>query len=212
MKGESARRVAAEKAASPAEIASAIEALTEADSVRLRQYAWKRIRGLGPKVKGQTGDDLLQTALADLLGDTRRWDKTKVGFMGFLFGAMKSIASNSAKSYVAQEDPVLESDLIKENEEGADFRPLHKYSSKQPSGEKQLSHKQTLRNVDNLFKEDQEAQMILTAWQEGYDPASVRELWDLSQNAYNTIVRRIRRTLESAGIEPDLRVGGQYVQ
>ena len=38
------------------------------------------------------------------------------------------------------------------------------------------------------------------AWQEGYDPPGVRELWGLSQTQYNTIVRRIRRNIEAAGL------------
>ena len=212
MKQESARRVPAEKAATPTEIAAAIEALTAADFVRLRQYTRRRIQRLGPKAVEKVGDDLLQTALCDLLQDTRRWDKTKVGFMGFLFGAMKSISSNWAKSYLPEEVPVLDADLRKENEEGEEFSPLDRRSAPQPTAEQQLSDKQTLGEVDNLFKEDQEAQMVLTAWQEGYDPAGVRELWGLSQNAYNTIVRRIRRTLDASNIKPDGDRGGTYVQ
>lgn len=212
MKQESARRVPAEKAATPTEIAAAIEALTAADFVRLRQYARRRIQRLGPKAVEKAGDDLLQTALCDLLQDTRRWDETKVGFMGFLFGAMKSISSNWAKSYLPEEVPVLDADLRKENEEGEEFSPLDRRSAPQPTAEQQLSDKQTLGEVDNLFKDDQEAQMVLTAWQEGYDPAGVRELWGLSQNAYNTIVRRIRRTLDASNIKPDGDRGGTYVQ
>jgi hypothetical protein len=212
MKQESARRVPAEKAATPTEIAAAIEALAAADFVRLRQYARRRIQHLGPKAVEKVGDDLLQTALCDLLQDTRRWDKTKVGFMGFLFGAMKSISSNWAKSYLPEEDPVLEADLRKRDADGKEFTPLDAHRAGQPNAEQQLSDRQTLLEIDNLFKDDQEAQMVLTAWQEGYDPAGVRELWDLSQNAYNTIVRRIRRTLDASDIKPDGDRGGAYVQ
>ena len=71
---------------------------------------------------------------------------------------------------------------------------------------------ETLLAIDNLFKEDQEAQMILTAWQDGYDPVGVRELWGLSQNDYNAIVRRIRRTIEAASIRPDRERGAKHVQ
>jgi hypothetical protein len=167
---------------------------------------------LGAQSSGEGGDDLLQTALCDLLQDTRRWDKAKVGFMGFLFGAMKSISSNWAKSYLPEEVPVLDADLRKNNEEGEEFSPLDRRSAPQPTAEQQLSDRQTLGEVDNLFKDDQEAQLVLTAWQEGYDPAGVRELWGLSQNAYNTIVRRIRRTLDASDIKPDGDRGGTYVQ
>ena len=52
---------------------------------------------------------------------------------------------------------------------------------------------QMLQDIDRLFRDDQEAQMLHRTWQERYDPVGVRELWSLSQNEYNTIVRRIRR-------------------
>ena len=83
------RRVPDDMAATPAEIAAAIEALTPGDRVRLKLFADYRIRKLGPKANSMTGDDLIQTALTDLLGDVRRWNKSKVGFMGLLTGAMQ---------------------------------------------------------------------------------------------------------------------------
>ena len=42
--------------------------------------------------------------------------------------------------------------------------------------------------------------MVIEAWQDDYDPPGVRALWDLSQNEYNTIVRRIRRTIDYASL------------
>jgi hypothetical protein len=212
MKSDAPRRVPVEKAASPTEIATAIEALTPADFVRLRRYAGQRVWGLGPKSVEKTGDDLLQAALCDLLQDTRRWDRTKVGFMGFLFGAMSSISSNWAKSYLPEESPVLEANQCRKNEEGEEFGQLDQHRARQPNAEQHLSDKQTLLRIDDLFRDDQEARMLLTAWQEGYDPAGARESRKLSQNDYNTIVRRIRRTLDAASIRPDRDRGGMHVQ
>ena len=54
--------------------------------------------------------------------------------------------------------------------------------------------------------------MVLTAWQEGYEPADVRELWGLSQNEYNTIVRRIRRRLDTSALNADRDRGGSNGQ
>jgi hypothetical protein len=212
MKSESTRRVPPEKAATPIEIAAAIEALSAADFARLGLYATRRVRLLGPKAMEKTGDDLIQTAVQDLLADTRRWDKTKASLMGFLFGAMKSISSNWAKSHRQEEAPVLEAELRKKDDEGKVPSPMDVYAGEHRTAEENMVDVQTLLAIDNLFKEDQEAQMILTAWQDGYDPAGVRELWGLSQNEYNTIVRRIRRTLDVAKITPDRERGVKYVQ
>ena len=197
------RRIPNEVAATPAEIAAAIEALTPGDWARLRRFADNRIQKLGPKADGRTRDDLIQTALTDLLADIRRWDKTKVGFMTLLTGAMKSISSNWARSYKKAETPVLEADLRRENEEGQIFSPLETVQDQSPNPDQRLHDKQTLELIDDLFKDDEKAQMVLTAWQEGYDPPGVRELWGLSQNEYNAIVRRIRRRLDAAALTAD---------
>ena len=132
--------------------------------------------------------------------------------MRFLFGAMKSISSNWAKSYRPEEALVLEADLRKRNEEGKITSPVDGYASERRPAEEHMTDVETLLAIDNLFKEDQEAQMILTAWQDGYDPVGVRELWGLSQNDYNAIVRRIRRTIEAASIRPDRERGAKHVQ
>ena len=57
-----------------------------------------------------------------------------------------------------------------------------------------------LEMIDHLFKDDERAQMVIEAWQDDYDPPGVRSLWNLPQKEYDTIVRRIRRTLNRAGL------------
>lgn len=196
------RRVPEEAAATPEEIAAAVEALTPADWGRLNKFADYRIHKLGPKAQCEAGEDLLQIALASLLEDTRRWNKAKVNFSDFLVGAMRSISSNWAKSYEPQNVAVLETDLRRENEEGKTFSPLDAVHEHRPDAEQRMIDKKALEQIDALFKEDEQAQMVLLAWQDGCDPPAVRELWNLSQKEYNTIVRRIRRQIDAAGLMP----------
>jgi hypothetical protein len=200
MTGKTSRRVPAEAAATPAQMTAAIEALTVADWGRLRRYGDYRILKLGPKADGQRSDDLLQTALLDLLEDRRRWDTDKIRFVPFLCGAMRSISSNWARGYEADESPALEADLRRENEEGEQFSPVDNVPVCRPNPEEGLEDTQTLAAIEQLFKSDEDALKVLVAWQEGYDPPGVRELWGLSQTQYNTIVRRIRRNIEAAGL------------
>lgn len=58
-----------------------------------------------------------------------------------------------------------------------------------------------LKMIDQLFKNDEQAQMVIEAWGDNYDPPGVRSLWNLSQKEYDTIVRRIRRTVSRAGLK-----------
>ena len=96
-------RVSEEVAATPDEIKAAIEALIPADWTRLKSYAANRIRKLGSKADNRSADELLQIALELLLDDTRRWDRTKVDFMPFMIGAIRSISSNWARGYKPEE-------------------------------------------------------------------------------------------------------------
>lgn len=208
MTTQSPRRVPDEVAATPGEIAAAIEALTPGDWAKLKRFADCRILRLGPKADSKTGDDLIQIALTDLMADTRRWNKSKVGFVTLLTGAMKSISSNWARSHKEAETAALEADLRRENEEGEIFSPLDNLQELGPSPAQRLIDKQTLKRIDDLFKDDEKAQMVLTSWQEGYDPPDVRELWGLSQNEYNAIVRKIRRRLCAAALTADHDGGG----
>ena len=200
MKANPPRGVPDEAAATPAEIEAAIEGLTLADWARVRRYADFRMVGLGLKADGRTGEDLRQTALTDLLKGTRRWNKDKVGFVMFLTGAMRSISSNWARSYKPEDTAMVEADSLRENEEGEVISPFDNLTAKNPNPEEQLRDRQTLKLIDNLFIDDEEAQQVLMAWQDRLVPAEVRELWGLSQNEYNTVVRRIRRTIAAAGL------------
>ena len=200
------RRVSEEVAATPDEIRVAIEALTSADWVRLQKYATNRIRMLGPKADGRDSEDLLQITLELILDDTRRWDRTKVEFVPFMIGAMKSISSNWARGYKPEETLSLELDAEKTNEDGETFRPIDYVEDENPNpeqrlvDEEQLQADARLKMIDELFEGDEGAQMVIEAWRDGYDPPGVRTLWELSQNDYDTIVRRIRRTIDRSGL------------
>jgi len=63
-----------------------------------------------------------------------------------------------------------------------------------------LVYKETLDQIDALFADDPEVQMVLEALRDGYDPPGIRALWGFSQKEYNAIVVRMRRRIETAGI------------
>lgn len=183
------RGVPDEQAATPDELEAAIKALTPGDLLKLRQYSDWRIGKLGRRAAGRTGHDLLLAAVTS----TRRWNKSNVDFKGFLYGAIKSISSNWARPPKTSRTAILEADLIREDEDGSLFSPLDNAQDRSSSPEEQANATQTLDLIEGLFKDDEKALMVLTAAREGYSPADVRELWNLSQKEYNAIMTRIRR-------------------
>ena len=200
-------RVSEEVAATPDGIKAAIEALIPADWTRLKSCAANRIRKLGSKADNRSADELLQIALELLLDDTRRWDRTKVDFMPFMIGAIRSISSNWARGYKPEETLALTLDVERTNKDSETFRPMDHVEDDRLNPEQRVVDEQKreadacqLEMIDHLFKDDEQAQMVIEAWRDDYDPPGVRSLWDLSQKEYDTIVRRIRRTVSRAGL------------
>jgi hypothetical protein len=190
----SSRRVPDELAATPDEIEAAITALTPGEWLKLKRYADWRIGALGRNTDGWTGDRLLLAAVTG----TRRWNKKNVDFKGFLYGAIRSISSNRARSCKKQRPAAPEADFREENEEGELFSPLDNAQAPGPSPEQQVNATQTLDLIEDLLKDDEKALRVLVAWREDFSPAEVRELEGLSQKEYNAIKIRIYRRARAA--------------
>src|SRR5713226_7145868 len=119
MGNNAVRKVPEERAATPEEIRAAIDGLSKTDWYRLRKFAEYQVFLLGEKTGDRRGDDLLNEAFTRLLQRSRKWDKSKVGFLGFLYGAMESIANSwLRKKGSPTEQAILASALVTENDEG----------------------------------------------------------------------------------------------
>src|SRR5260221_695063 len=85
------------RVATAEEITRAIDALTEEESVRLKDYAENRIARIGPRAANRReADELINEAVVRLLEGTRRWYRDNVAFVLYLIGAVRSIASEWA--------------------------------------------------------------------------------------------------------------------
>jgi DNA-directed RNA polymerase specialized sigma24 family protein len=187
-----------DRAATPAEIEAAVNDLTDADWYRLRGCAERLEFLLQEKAMGR---DLLGEAFERMLRGSRKWDKTKVGFVTFLFGAMRSICNAWFRAKeTPTEQPSLASSLTVEDEEGHISNPVDGYAAREPSAEELLVCRETLVRIDDVLLDDEEARMILEGFRDGLEPSAIRELWGFSQSQYDTIVTRMRRKIKRAGI------------
>jgi hypothetical protein len=138
------RRVPEEQAATPDEIREAVDSLSKADWYRLRKFAEYYIFLLSDKAGDRGGSDLLNEAFKRLLERSRKWDKTKVDFMGFLFGAMESIADSwQRKKVTPTEAPILASSLVTNNEEGELSDPAEQFQSANVNQDQMFMCKET---------------------------------------------------------------------
>jgi len=146
MAKSTAGKVPEERAATAAEVEAAIEALSDADWYRLRDFAERRAFLLNEKARGR---DLLGEAFERLLRGSRKWDKTKVGFLTFLYGAMRSIAYSWLKEKVSPtEAPLSASSLVVENEDGKLSDPVADFARASVDASQLLVYRESLEQID----------------------------------------------------------------
>jgi DNA-directed RNA polymerase specialized sigma24 family protein len=209
MAKSTAGKVPEERAATAAEVEAAIEALSDADWYRLRDFAERRAFLLNEKARGR---DLLGEAFERLLRGSRKWDKTKVGFLTFLYGAMRSIAYSWLKENVSPtEAPLSASSLVVENEDGKLSDPVADFARASVDASQLLVYRESLEQIDALLVNDEEERMVIEGFRDGLEPPAIRDLWGFYQPKYNAIIIRMRRKMRRAGIA-DPREVSRHVQ
>lgn len=186
------RRVPDDRAATPAQVRAALDALSEADLVRLEKVARYRIRGLSRSACGRDHEDLLSEAIADTLDPERRRWNTEVSFVRYLIGAMRSISSHWREQLDADE-PHLESELVRTSEEGGPLSPLDLVGSGAPGAERVVEAKRQLEDIEKAVAGDSVVSDILGGMRAEMSPSDIREVLDLSQTEYETAMKRFRR-------------------
>ncbi len=186
------------------EVAQAIQALTDADYVRLIKAA--RIK-LGDTVYAGAEDlvnEAVVTPYRAALGEGgRRWPKD-VSFVAFLIMTIRGIASDSRRS-ATQRRTLSAQMLTKEGQGERDvFDALYLTA---PSVEEQLlddeqeqereaRNQKDLTTVDEFFRNDDEIQWIMIGVQERMSPKDIQEMSGMSKTQYESAQRRWRRGLE----------------
>lgn len=182
-----------DRAATPAELRAAIDALTAPQAAKLEEFAKGRVRRLGRKAAGRTAGDLLNDAVTATLAGTRRWNRANVDFTGHLIGTMRSISSHWARDFDPEEHPVLESELTKTTSEGGTLSPFEQLAATEPDAERNLEAKEQVEEILAAFAADTVVSVILDGMLEGMSPPDVRSELGLSQTEYETAMRRLRR-------------------
>lgn len=190
--------------ATPQDIEAAIEGLTPPNTQRMRRVCrdWLFVlRHYGGC--RDTVDDLLQSAIIKVLDGTRRWNKTKVDFVGLVVGIIQSDASHTLERYtrsVANMESIPESDLVKVTEEVDNCNPLDNIAVNPKSPEEELIDREIKQEkvdlvgrVLVLFEDDEEASEVLLYRLDGLTGPEIKKRMGLSTKEYATVDQRIRR-------------------
>jgi DNA-directed RNA polymerase specialized sigma24 family protein len=193
------------KAATQAEIVAAMESITDEDSERLEQVAITRIIRIGRKAaNGRGHEDLLQEAMERTLERRRIWYPEQVAFVPFLVGVVWSVASEWAshrkRNLRSPEYAAVESQITKEDDEGNPVSPFADLGDLRPTVEEAMIDAETkaeqealLKAIEEHFADDENASLVLLAWQEGLAGPAIQRDFGFNETMYRSTARRIKR-------------------
>jgi DNA-directed RNA polymerase specialized sigma24 family protein len=182
-----------------------MESITDEDSERLEQVAINRIVRIGPNAaNGRSHDDLIQEAMERTLARRRIWYLQRVSLVDHLLGAIRSIASEWAghrkRNPNLPEYAAVESQIVTEDNEGNPLSPFAVIGDSRPTVEEAMINAETeaeqealLKAIKEHFADDENASLVLMAWEEGMDGPSIEKDFGFSETTYRSTVRRIKR-------------------
>jgi hypothetical protein len=187
------------------EILQAIDALSDADSERLEQYAINRIHRIGRAASGRSHEDLLHDAVVRLITGPRHWyPDDGVSFVVCLLGVLRSLSSAWAGHRKRNADSPdyagLESELSVIGEEGKSISPFEVVKNASLNVEEstieaaQMSESTTLADAIMAdFAEDEPATYVLMGFEDGLDGPTIRATLNMTEPQFRTVTRRIQR-------------------
>ncbi len=188
--------MAEQTSSSPAEVSQAIEALSDADALRLIKAAGAHLKKVGHLKLGRSPEDLLQEAITRTLSGERSWKKG-ISFVFHLDQAMRSICSSWRKSASRAEredgNEIPASARLGLMDEGDSV--LEQALSREADPEHELLAKQEVERITSQFADDRIASEVLAGWKMGLDGPEIQELSGISEKEHQAAVRRIRRSV-----------------
>ncbi len=168
-----------------ADVASAIDALSDLELVRLKALArlWSR------DLPGGLGwGDILHEAIARVLDGSRPWPPD-VPILAFLSGVMRSICNDHWRR------ARLEQRLLVSRDDPEQRSSPSEQADEVPDPERVLAAAQALANVYRLFEADPLALKIIAGMAGGLAAREICKVHDMSELDYDTTRRRMRRAL-----------------
>ena len=177
------------------EVEKALEALTEAQLVRLERISAFRHRSLGTRGAGRNEGDLLSDAIIAVLEGRRKW-KTNIDFMTFLKGVIRSLASHirTGKPVDAFDD--IAPNPVNDEDDAEDF--VEQIPTAAPvDPERQLLARELDSQIRERFKDDPVELLVYESFLEKMKPAEIQECLGINEKEYNAAAKRLRRATRS---------------
>jgi len=194
------------RAATSDEVLRAAEALSEAETERIEQFAINRISRIGRRAAaGRDHEDLLQDAVTSLINGPRHWyPDDGVSFTECLLGAIRSLSSAWAGHRKRNADSPryagLDSELSFRSDEGRLASPFETIAAPAPNAEEIAVRATELAEAKKLadaildsFSDDEAATYVLMGFEDGSTGPEIRAALDMTETQYRTVTRKIQR-------------------
>jgi DNA-directed RNA polymerase specialized sigma24 family protein len=168
------------------EVVAAIDALSAADKLKLREI--ERFRRRGTDLK--EGDLLREAMCATILGDRNCPRRTPM--MAFLVQTMRSMAGHYRKKLARE---IADGGA---SQDRAESGAAVVFAAAAPNPEESLIEREgvdTVAAIQACFEGDEEAQMVVLGWSGGYRGKELRDFVGIEQDALDYAAKRIRRAM-----------------
>jgi len=180
----------------PEEIKSALAELSKADMGRLldmSEYLAKRCR--------LSGDDLLQEACCRALEGRRRCGR-RTSIVGFLWGVMRSLASEEIEAIKGNRRPVLASELVRDGDRDAGPDVLtDEVAPGDVAMVSRIHDNAVLEKIEALVGGDEQLAMLLEGLKDNLRGEALQELLGTDVKGLAALRKRLKRSLTS--IDPE---------
>jgi DNA-directed RNA polymerase specialized sigma24 family protein len=184
------RQLPPEKAATTDEVLGAIRKLTTAQLQSLGRFAHYRLEAVRRASVVNTGEDLVQEAIARTITGKRNWNMQAVDFLGHLIGVIKSMTSHLGEK---DADPWLAADVTKDDDDGKPSGPVANAPSRTPSAHRVLYAKERINGLEEYFKDDPLILNIIGGFRDRMPVKEIADILEVSEDTVESAIRKIRR-------------------
>lgn len=166
------------------EIMAALDSLSVHDRFKLKEVEKVFLRGTDLSA----GDLLHEAMCAAILGD-RKWPR-ELAPMAFIIQTMRSLTSHKRAKHRRE---MADGGATQDAADGTAVM----FSAKAPDPEQILIEQEsdTVSAIQGCFDGDEQAEMLVLGWSDGYRGKDLRELVGVDQAALDYVIKRVRREM-----------------
>jgi hypothetical protein len=183
-----------EQVATRDETISAWKALSAEDKVKLDVYATQQARMRQKYAPGISGKELLREAWLRVVEGRRKWRMRKVQFLPFMFGVIRSIGSDLARTNSGKLAAASLPEDAPGSEEEPDRQPrLDRHAASLDTPEAIAIAKEQFAGFHSEFEDDESAWFVLECIAEGLSGPEIQQRLGISDKEFEAARKKIAR-------------------